>query len=91
MAKQGKCNRCKVRFVWNRELLLGLAYCVMCGQRLEGTTRESSLPVRDLGRIQPLGKDPRFFEAKDGSASLWDEQKDRLVVVPWKKILDERG
>jgi hypothetical protein len=83
MAKQAKCKKCKVRFKWDREHGLQRSFCPICGEQLQGTTYLLQWPVRDLGRIKPLGLQKRLSESKDGSATVWDWEKDRLAVVPW--------
>lgn len=87
MAKQAKCKKCKIRFTWLREWALRRSICPVCGEQLMGTTHVLKWPVRDLGKIKPKGLQKRLYESGDGSASLWDWEKDRLTVVPWKKII----
>ena len=50
MGKQAKCTKCKVRFVWKREIRLKKppALCPLCGERLESTTHLLRFPVRKL-------------------------------------------
>lgn len=38
MAKQGKCERCRVRWVWKKERLLRLVPCPTCTGPLKSTT-----------------------------------------------------
>lgn len=88
MAKQAKCTKCKVRYVWKREHPLGRSFCVKCGERLKGTTHILAWPVRDLGHVKPYFKDPRFREMGDGTASVWWAEKNKLCRIPWKKGVD---
>ena len=36
--RQGKCRRCRVRWVWTKTMPLKRAYCPDCGSKLEQTT-----------------------------------------------------
>lgn len=86
MAKQAKCDKCKIRFVWKSEHPIKKCRCLLCGEQLTQTNYlRKSWPTRDLGRIKPCGRDRRLHKAEDGTASAWDDRKDRQVVIPWKK------
>lgn len=39
MAKQGKCDRCKIYYYWDEQVLLSRAYCIVCSKALTQTTR----------------------------------------------------
>ena len=47
MAKQGKCEKCKIRWVWDVEVALKKLQCP-CGQPLKATTHLSNYTVKDL-------------------------------------------
>jgi len=51
MAKQGKCVKCKIRYTWNREIRLGIAYCPKCGSFLRATSVYSQLPSQHLESV----------------------------------------
>jgi len=45
MARQGKCERCKVRYVWEKETPLKTMKCQKCGESLKPTSRQSKLKI----------------------------------------------
>lgn len=51
--RQGKCVKCKVRWVWRggHKVELSSAHCPRCGTALQRTTHLSTWPVR---RAQPV-------------------------------------
>ena len=46
MAKQARCKRCKVHYVWQRDHPLKGARCRHCGQELERTSHYLRDPQR---------------------------------------------
>ena len=46
MAIQGKCEKCKVRYTWGRDIpLLMFCSCPKCGTGLTATSKLSKLPA----------------------------------------------
>jgi len=46
MAKQGKCEECKIRWLWDREIKLDQVCCPNCESPLKQTWHKSSYQVR---------------------------------------------
>ena len=96
VAKQAKCDECRIRFIWARSLPLDKARCVLCGSALHGTTVSCPHELRDLGRLQPLGKE-KISEQPLGEACVYTTQMNkqcdkgagigRTVVIPWKRAV----
>ncbi len=51
MALQAKCPKCKVRYIWDRDVPLNRAYCPICKTSLEATTYQSALPTERITEL----------------------------------------
>ena len=48
---QGKCEKCRVRYVWPRgRMKVSKAYCPLCGDKLKATTHVLGWPVEEIRR-----------------------------------------
>jgi len=83
--RQGKCEICKLRFVWRRPLEARYAACPICGTKLQSTSSKAAdLETRDMDTVCPLGK-TRISEYPRGEATIYDERTSRFRIIPWKR------
>lgn len=69
MAKQGKCDHCKIRFVWDVERHLPMMTCPECGRPLGRTSEASKLPIKILTlrkrrKAKPQGKPGQYANGR---------------------------
>lgn len=48
MAQQGKCMKCKVRWVWKKNVKISLARCPVCGLNLRTTNWHLKWPAKTI-------------------------------------------
>jgi predicted amidophosphoribosyltransferase len=60
MAKQGKCESCKTRFVWAKETLLHKCHCPKCGRPLQQTSHLLKWPKLQQNPLN-LSRAIRYF------------------------------
>lgn len=57
MARQGRCNTCRKRMVWEKDIPARIAsYCPICGSKLQSTTHVLKWPVKKIMRPLTAGE-----------------------------------
>lgn len=83
--KQGKCNTCKTRYVWEIEKSGRNCFCPKCGGKLQPTSNQSGLPVLER---QPVGMTmafeiirERIWKRKSQEALTKAKKEGKVVVL----------